>query len=197
MKVLIFGHSYVEHLKELGNWNRNLTLENGKGVGLEFEFRGYRGKDFDFFLENDRVFNVVSEVNPDIIVVIIGGNSIVDSVTNSEIKKKSCLFFRKLNNFLSGGCIRLVAQVEPRYSKTNKFGTPSHLLYEKRRNIINNHYNKALKKLKLVDNIIMLGSVNNLNKRENFSDGVHLNKTGLRMYQDAVLRTISYVLNRQ
>ena len=199
MKVLLFGHSYVNHLRNLGGWNQEINLTSGDKVDLEFVFGGHPGKDFSYFLQNDHVFNIITQEQPDIIVVILGGNSIKEGVSNSDIKRDSSLFFQKLSTYIKAGCIRLVVQVEPRFCLPgNRFGTPTYLEFERRRNIINNHFNVKIKKnLKLVEGVVLLGSVNFLNKVENFSDGVHLKKAGLILYRKALLGSIAYALSHR
>ena len=198
MKVLLFGHSYVNHLRELENWDRELTLTDNSRVRLEFLFRGYAGKDFAYFLEHDETFSIVKREQPDAIVVILGGNSINDRTTNHEIKGLANRFFRKLKEILRKECIKCVVQVEPRYCRPqNRFGTPSYPEFERRRNIINNHYNKGLKKFGLVDRVVLLGSIRYLNRPEHFSDGVHLKLEGLLLYRQAILGAVQQHLNKQ
>ena len=52
MRELLFGHSYVNHLRQLGGWNREITLQNNSRVNVEFLFKSYPGKDFRYFLDN-------------------------------------------------------------------------------------------------------------------------------------------------
>ena len=72
MRVLLFGHSYVNHLRELNNWDRELTLADNSKIDIEFLFKGYSGKDFKYLLDHDGTFNVIREQQPDAIVVILG-----------------------------------------------------------------------------------------------------------------------------
>ena len=64
MRVLLLGHSYVNHLRHLGNWNTEVTLQNNSRVSLEFLFRSYPGKDYRYFLDHDETFNVVRSEQP-------------------------------------------------------------------------------------------------------------------------------------
>ena len=93
MRVLLFGHSYVNHLRHLGNWDREITLRDNSRVSVEFLFRSYPGKDFRYFLDNDETFDVVRSEQPDAVVVILGGNSITSQYGNSEIKGMAENFF--------------------------------------------------------------------------------------------------------
>ena len=76
MKILLFGHPYVRHLERLGNWDRELSLTSGKKVDCKFE--------------------ILRLINPDIIVVILGGNSISDKHSNTEINDLASEFYNKL-----------------------------------------------------------------------------------------------------
>ena len=95
-------------------------------------------------------------------------------------------------------CVRFVVQIEPRYCEAgNKFGKPEYPEFERRRTVINNYYNTKLKKLGLVDRVVLLGSVKFLNRREHFSDGVHLKRQGLDLYQTSVVDSVRYHLDKQ
>ena len=199
MRVLLFGHSYVNHLRQLGGWNRDITLQNNTRVNIEFLFKSYPGKDFQYFLDHDETFNIVTSEQPDAIVVILGGNSITSQYEDSEIKQMAESFFKKLNDYLNPGCVRFVAQVETRFcERGNRFGTPEHKEFEKRRGRINHCYGGRLKRKGLLDRVILLGSSKFLNARENFADdGVHLKKQGLELYQTAVVDSVRYHLDKQ
>ena len=199
MRVLLLGHSYVNHLRHLGNWNREVTLQDNSRVSLEFLFKSYPGKDFRYFLDHDETFNVVRSEQLDAVVVILGGNSITSQYGNVEIKQMAENFFKKLNNYLKPDCIRFVVQVESRFCKAgNRFGAPEHKEFERRRTLINNCYNGRLKRLGLVDRVILLGSSRFLNAEKNFDDdGVHLKRQGLELYQTAVVDSVRYHLDRQ
>ena len=198
MKVLLLGHSYVKYLERLGDWDREVKLDSGESLNLEFSFRSQAGKDYDHFLTSQSELEFVDLLRPDIIVVILGGNSITTQVTNSEIKWKSTEFFIKLNEVISDQCLKLVVQVEPRNCEAgNKFGTPEFEEFNRRRAIINNHYNTTLKKRKLVDHVVLLGSLNFLQHPSDFSDGVHLNINGLNKYKDTVVGALLHALNNR
>ena len=85
MKILLFGHSYVRHLERLGNWDRELSLISGKKVDCKFLFKSHPGKDYEYLLSNPQEFEIVRLINPDISVVILGGNSISDKHSNTKI----------------------------------------------------------------------------------------------------------------
>ena len=70
MRILLFGHSYVNHLRQLGHWNTEVTLQNNNRVALEFLFRSYPGKDYPYFLEHDETFDVIRAGQFDALVII-------------------------------------------------------------------------------------------------------------------------------
>ena len=196
MKVLLFGHSYVHYLRRLGNWNRCVKLQSGEEVELEFVFHSRPGKDYWFFNNNPEEFDRISNEKPDILVCVLGGNSIVESVSDDQLRLEAQEFYGNVRKVAGPSCRILAAQVEPRYAEEgNKFGTPQLELFNKRRQLINNYINKTLRKSrKLVNNMIMLGSINFFNEEKFKADGVHLNDEGLNMYKECILNTILYSL---
>ena len=200
MRLLLLGHSYVRDLKQFSDWHRDLRLEldNGLVVPLDVGFQAYPGKDYCHFLNNLELFELVREVKPEIIVVILGGNSIVNSVTNCQINEKAKEFYVHLNNVLPSGCLRLATQIEPRFPiEGNRFGAPTAVEYGRRRDVINNYINKKIKKSGAVDGVITLGGESYLNNETSFSDGVHLKPAGLKKYRDAVLGGIKFALDKR
>ena len=125
----------------------------------------------------------------------MGGNSIVDSVTNGEIKTLAHDFYSKLNEAVRPECLRLAVQIENRFvEEGNRFGTPSASEFNQRRHVINNFYNKNLKKLKLVNNVILLGKLEYLNDPKFFEDGVHLRKEYMFGYEEVILNGLVYAI---
>ena len=200
MRLLMLGHSYVRDLKRFSDWHRDLHLEldNGFNIPIDVRFQAYPGKDYSHFLNNLELFELVREVKPEVVVIILGGNSIVNNVTNCEINTKAKEFYVHLNNVLPSGCLRLATQIEPRFPfEGNRFGAPTAIEYGRRRNVINNYINKQIKKSGAVDGVIMLGGESYLNNEASFSDGVHLKPVGLEKYKDAVLGGIKFALNKR
>ena len=94
--------------------------------------------------------------------------------------------------------LRLAVQIEPRFVEAgDRFGTPEAEEYNRRRTIINNFVNKKLKKYGLVDNVILLGSVNFLRDPKYFLDGVHLKREGLLKYKEAGIHGLEYALENK
>ena len=199
MRILLFGHSYVNHLRQLGHWNTEVTLQNNNRVALEFLFRSYPGKDYPYFLEHDETFDVIRAGQFDAIVIILGGNAITTQYSDPEIRSMAENFFTKLNTYLRPDCVRFVAQVETRFCEPgNRFGTPEHAEFERRRTLLNNCYTGRLRRKGLIDRVILLGSRQYLNNRNNFAaDGVHLKTEGLELYRQAVVSSVRYHLNKR
>ena len=84
MKVLVVGHSYARDLRRLFPHYNNLKLKNEE-VLFDIHFLAYLVKDYQHFLDNPELFELIKAENPDVVVIIFGGNSIVASKTNSQI----------------------------------------------------------------------------------------------------------------
>ena len=197
MKVLVFGHSYVRDLGQyLSDWDREVALSN-KTVALEFTFKSYPGKDYDYILNNPSEFEFVSSVDPDIVVIIFVGNLLVESVSDAQIKELAYKFFDKLQSVVKPTCLKLVSQIEPRFLEgPNKFGAVPYELFQRRRTLVNNYVNtKVRRKFKLVDYMVLLGNRAYMSREKYENKGVHLNLEGLKAYQAAVLGAIVHALN--
>ena len=198
MRVLLFGHSLVRDLLCLGDWNRQLELDDGSKIDLEFLFRFYSGRDFNFFLFHPEHFDIITELNPDIVIVILGGNLIVGGRPNGNIKSLACDFFSKLTRIVKPGCLRFAAQIEPRHcSGSNRFGTPAYEEFNRRRAQINNHYNTVLKRRGLVDHVIFTRPEFKTRRDLYQFDGVHLKQEGLALYKESIIGGIRYALNKR
>ena len=153
MNLLLIGHSYVHDLvKEIP-----LVFETA-GNTIEISGIYKSGGTYNDFLNIPNLWSRVEAQKADIIVVILAGNSITESVTNSQIYISSRLFYRRLRNQFPAAKI-VSAQVEPRFYKAgNKWGCPVGTEFHKRRIAINNF----LRTLKIKDHISMVGGPNRL-----------------------------------
>ena len=50
-----------------------------------FFFFGLPGKDFDFFLAHPVWQDRVREIVPEVVIVVLGGNSVIGSLSNNQI----------------------------------------------------------------------------------------------------------------
>lgn len=198
MKILLFGHSYVRDLANFGQWDRQLDLRTGESIPVEFAFKSFPGKDYGYFLDNPSLVTQIRQDCPDVIVLILGGNSITASISDLQLKEQAATFYELLNEQLKGDCLKLAVQVEPRFMPTgNRFGVPDSEVFNRRRQTINNFVNRQLKRRGLVDRVITLGSVNYLNDPRYFRDGVHLRGIGLERYKDSVIAGVRYALEHK
>ena len=195
MKVLFFGHSYVRDLSERCEWSHPLIIR-GQPTKPDYLFRHFPGKDYEFLLNQPQEFETVASINPDYIVVILGGNSIVKSITNVEINALATDFYERLRASLPNAVI-IAAQIEPRYYPANNhFEAPTREEFNRRRVVLNNFVNKKLKKRGLVNHVAVLGSAMNFGPHS-FRDGVHLLNKPLEDYQQIMLGALIYAAERQ
>ena len=198
MNVVLFGHSYVRDLRRCRPWDGILSLRNGENVSLHYEFRPFPTRDFAYFLENPREVERIATLHPHVVVTVLGGNSIVGDISNSQIKHQAHEFFSLLRETVGPACVILAVQVEPRFVEAgNRFGAPAADEFNRRRQLINNYMNKTLKQKGFIDRMIILGSTNFMNNPANFSDGVHLTGDALLRYKDSIVNGIRYALERR
>ena len=195
MKVLIYGHSYVRDLVKL-QWKPELTV-NGEQQTIHYSFRYFPGKDYEFLLNKDQEFEVLAEIKPDYVILVLGGNSIVNFKSNNEIKTTISEFYLRLHASLPH-TIKLAVQIEPRYYLTgNHFHAPTAEEFNRRRQVLNNYLNKAIKKKGHLDHMVLLGSAADLNPTLYLADGVHMNEEGLLKYQAAIIRSLTYAMEQR
>lgn len=188
MKVLVYGHSYVRELEQKCDWPQSLTV-NDQELDVLFTFRYFPGKNYQFLVERPQEFEILEELNPDYMIIILGGNSIVDTWSNGEVKALANEFYEKLNESLPD-TVKIAVQIEPRYyEEDNPFGAPTADDFNRRRQIINNFVNKQLKRRGLVDHMALLGPAS-MYGPDSFRDGVHLNDEALQEYQGNLINTL-------
>lgn len=187
MKLLIFGHSYVRDLATL-NVN-SMTFDQRP---IEIKYVSFPGANFDKFVEKPSLLNEIVSNKPDVIVVILGGNSIHKDVPNFVLFNKCKAFYQLLRNKLPNATI-IASQVELRfYSTPNKFGSPSADEFKKKRNELN----KCLNRLKTKDYLLIIAGPGRLDNKAYFKDDVHMNRAGLRVYLAILKTTVAYALEK-
>ena len=199
-KVLIFGHSYARDLEALGDWDTVVTGGAGKEYRLTFDFRSFPGKDYGWLLEHPEKIEEVKDLDPDIVVVILGGNSITAALTNKQICGQAAEFYELLKAAAKPSCLKLAVQVESRFvPQGNYHQAPPAVEFNQRRTIINNFVNRKLRAKGLVDNMILLGGRGHIIHPSNFSprDGVHLVRVVLRRYKQTLMNGIRYALGHR
>ena len=194
MRVLLIGHSYVRQLKQTEYWPSEIINDNGIRIGVDFRFIFKAGKDYEYFNTTgyDVLDTVRDEIDPDIVVVILGGNSITNNKNNGDIKKEAESFFQNLRMVTRPECITIAVQIEPRYYEPgNHFNCPEPEEFNRRRQVINNFVKGPLKKKGLVQYVMQLGSMNRFGP-ERYKDGVHLNEEGLETYKELLISVVKY-----
>lgn len=195
MKVLVYGNSYVRDLQSKCHWSDIMVNEQQEKI--EYHFRYFCGKNYEYLLNKEGEFDIVAAIEPDVIVVVLGGNSIVNSKSNDEVRALIHDFYVKLRESLPDSII-IATQIEPRFCPPgNRHGAPEAEEFNRRRTVLNNYMNKTIKNAGLINYMVLLGSKNFLNHHQFFLDGVHLNGVGLERYQTAILSTIRYALERR
>ena len=188
MKALLIGHSYVKDLFRL-NIDK-IDLLDHTSVDLHFKFLS--GAKYRNFLDDLAWLTEAKNIKPDIIVAIIGGNDIVNSISMTELHDHCREFFRFLRFHFPSTRI-IAAQVELRfYPSDNRFGCPSQAEYDLRRKSLNTF----LKRLKTKDCILQVQGHGRLDDKNLYRDEVHLNTVGLYRYFGFVKHTIQYCFNK-
>ena len=179
MKVVVLGHSYVRDLSRLGNER----IKVGTSLEAEISYLAFPGIKFSTFIENQGLLNFVFETQPEHLVVILGGNDFDNYRSLNEVKTSAEVFYRILKNNLPNTRI-YATQVETRfYTSGNHFDCPLPEVYK----YVTNYFNKKLRKLPYVDNIICILGPGRLSNRDLFkADGVHLKLAGVRKLWDIV-----------
>lgn len=187
MNLLVLGHSFARDLQSLG-----LSSFAADHRNITVKFSTHPGANYDTFIENPSRLKQALVDKPDIIVVILGGNSIKRDVTNFEVFKK-CRTFYELLRVEAPTAVVISAQIELRFYKTpNRFGCPGPEDFKKKRNELN----KFLNKLKLKNFMLIVAGPGRLDNQQYYRDEVHLNQTGLKVYSSILKTTVSYALQK-
>ena len=183
MKVLIFGHSYVRDLERLGH--KEITVNN---ISLQLAYLSFPGFRFVDLLQNPELLDKAISLDPDIIIVILGGNDIRTDIDLSEVRDNCRNFFTLLRSRLPGVFI-IASQIEFRHLReVNRHGTPAEDLFRKLANSFNNWLNKQ----KFKDKILIVNGVGKLSDVSLFkADGVHLNIHGLKVLFELIVSALS------
>ena len=186
MRLLIFGHSYV---RDLCNCNLfNLVIEN-KNINIKYIY--YPGAGYHKILRNPHLLiDPLHSFNPDIVITILGGNSVYSTTEYSIVTEQCREFYKILRNNSRNNCVVIAAQIEQRYFGRRGIVSALSEPYRKRRN----KFNKFLNKLKSVDHILMVGGHGRLDHRVFYRDNTHLNNIGLRKYITYIKCTVAFAI---
>ena len=137
MKLLILGHSYVRDLSSLGIFNFSHDQTN-----IEVKYSSFPGANYGYFLKNPSIISETVSYKPDIVIVILGGNSILRDLTKYELFHQCRSFYQILRKELPSSII-VPAQIETRFYKLgNKYGALTGEKYRLRRNELNKVFSK-------------------------------------------------------
>lgn len=163
-------------------------LHEQQSVNINYKY--FPGANYSTFLSDNSLLLQSIVDKPEVVVVILGGNSISRDVTNFEVFKQCRAFYKLLRDHLPNSRI-IAAQIELRFYETpNRFGAPGPEDFRKRRNQLN----RFLQTLKLKDNLLIIAGPGRLDNQQYYKDSVHLNKVGLRVYMSILKTTIDYSL---
>ena len=196
MKITIFGSSLVYYLSQFDKtWKH--TLKGGQEI--ELTYYGYSGWSFHDFLSKGGLEELedISAESPDIVLAILGANSIKLNVDPGVIMYEASKFYRTLNEkFLSvnpNGII-IASQLPLRFvrnPKKNKHKTPDPKLFKR----IRDKVNTKIVSLKTKHHTLALGGPGRLDDEGWFSDGVHFNSEGMDKQLDIILEKIDKIVN--
>ena len=185
MQLLIIGHSYVRDLSQLRN---TPFVACGQTINVEVIWKN--GGTYDLFLGDSDVFERVSNLSADLILVILAGNSIKRSVANKDIFESASKFYTRLRTAAPQAKL-VAAQVEPRYyQEGNKWDCPVGREFHVRRVQVNNF----LKAFKGKDHIFQVSGPGRLDNSSLFKDSVHLSRRGLLRYFSMIEKLVRYTI---
>ena len=185
MKVALLGHSYVRDLETF-----SFSLP-GNSVHT-FRYYWKPGSCFDYWNAKPLQLLDCISFQPDIIYIILGSNSIVDSLPLCETKAKALGLYKYLKTALPSTLI-VQCEIEDRFLvKPNSRGTPSHSVYHKLRRKLNVYLSKA----KDPDFFCNIGGPGRLDDLKYYRrDKIHLNSLGLAKYWSCIENHLSYVIS--
>ena len=117
MRLLIIGHSWVSNLRDNGRTNINIV-----GQKCEVHYICKPGKRYQDFSSDPSVFEEAANFNPDYVVVILVGNSILCRYSNTQIRELLQEFYTLLRRSVPAAKI-LATECEQRfYQPGNRLG---------------------------------------------------------------------------
>ncbi len=133
IRVAFVGHSYVKDLASISD--RFDKFHNCVDFETKYFFRPESC--FVDLVNWPQQFHDLFEYKPDFVIVYLGGNSIVDSKSDKELKHFAKVFFTQIRSNLPRVTI-IASQIELRFVEPNhRFGTPTLDTFSKRRNRFN------------------------------------------------------------
>ena len=188
-KVLIFGHSYARDLK---TFDSRIC-----GPLIQTNYKFIPGSSFTTYNENNKLIESAVAYGPDIVCVILGGNSITNVIPKAELFVNCRTFYETLRSELdkvNPDALIVAAQAELRFvSVPNKHETPGPEEFRLKRNYFNNY----LSKLKTKDYLIVVGGPAKLDHQCYYkADGIHMLPEGLKIYASIIKSTLSFIISK-
>ena len=188
-KVVIFGHSFVRDIASLGR--RVITLSND--VEFCLNYLSVPGASFATFLNDNKHFEHLRSLNPDFVIVLLGGNDLRIDTELAEVYKDCTKFYTRLREIVPDSII-IASQIENRFYKSeNRFGSPVGENFD----FLRRHFNRFLRNKPFKDFLLQVQGPNRLDKKENYRDCVHLNSLGLNKYFEIIKCTLSFAYNKR
>ena len=185
-KVCVLGHSYVRDLEGQNHFEGIFPDR----TPYEIRYFYKPGSCFDYWLDWPEELHSAVDWEPNYIFFLLGGNSITDDDSASNLTNKANTFIRVLKNSLPSAII-IPIQIEARYLKTPhpRFGTPAFPEYR----ILRNRVNKFLQKNKEKHFLCIIAGPNNLDREEYYRfDKIHLTNLGNKVLLNIILGTLRY-----
>ena len=195
MKLFIVGSSLVDKLGQFDTeWKH--TLRCGRVV--DFEYYGSSGWSFENFLSEKGLTKLdrILAKKPDMVLAILGANSIKTTVDPRTIMHQASRFYQTLNTkflAINPKGIIIASQLPLRFVRgpRNKHNTPDPHTFSKIRNKINT----KIVSLKTKHHTLAIGGPGRLDQEAWFEDGVHFTQEGLAFQLDIILQKLHRILN--
>ena len=188
MQVLVVGDSHVANIGRLGS-GRFMHVNHQVNI----QYFGIKGAGFATFTP-EKLSKLSQWYKPEIIISIIGGNTVSSTEDTKEIYRVGETYYKDLKEAFPGATI-VATQIEARsYLPNNRFGAPGYEIFQSRRVAVNNF----IKALRYKDHVLMIGGPNRLDNLSLYeSDGVHLTPVGYAKFYSLIKKLVKYVIDRR
>lgn len=160
-RVAILGHSYIRDLYELGD--TRMKFKDGIDCKIHYYFKP--GSTFAKWNNYFEILDKIVELNPNIILVYLGGNSITEDISDRTLRDQAKQFYNLLRSLLPEAIV-IASQIELRFvEEGNRHKTPTLQQFKIRRNTFNQFLRK-FKNAKGIDYIARISGGNRLDKVE-------------------------------
>ena len=193
MRALVIGNSHVNKLRQIAN-----TQFEHLETRVYINYYGVSGGSFHTFTENNcaLLYWLKNRFNPQVIVCIVGGNS-VNIINDNQTYYTVAEGFYQSVRYIFDGAYIIASQLEARYYKPgNRFNAPLEKEYKRRRVAIN-HF---VSSLKFKDHVLMLSGKNRLDEKSMYEPDkqgnlVHFTPLGYVKLNTYIQKTVGYVMD--